>query len=214
MERIMKKIYTAALLSGAVLTGAAFGPTVVNAQTTDDSTDTTVTDDTAQAERGLRGHRGDKGAAIAEILGITQDELRTAIVDGQTVADLATAQGIDIQTVIDAIVADMTEHVEEHVDAGDITEEQATERLATAEERVTERVNTVRVPGERRAERKAALAEKLGMTVDEVEAARADGATIRELAEEAGIELPERGEGRRGGHGHGADDVADDGADA
>ncbi len=211
----MKKIYTTGLLSAAVLAGAAFGPTVVNAQTADDSTDTTVTDDTTvapdDAARQGRGGRGDKGAAVAEILGLTQDEVRTALSEGQTVADLAAAQGVDIQTVIDAIIADMTEHVEEHVADGGLTEAEAAEKLANAEERVTDRVNMTRE--EAQATRRAALAEKLGMTVEELEAAKADGTSIRDLAEEAGIELPERGEGRRGGHGHGPG-AADDGPDA
>ena len=206
----MKKIYTTAMLSAAVLAGAAFGPSIAGAQTADESTDTT-TETTEDTTRQGRGGHGNKGAAVAEILGLTQDEVRTALSEGQTVADLAEAQGIEIQSVIDAIIADMTEHIDEHVADGHLTAEEAAEKLVSAEERVTERVNTVRVPGERMEERKAALAEQLGMTVEELEAAKADGTSIRDLAEDAGIEL--EGRGGRGGHrGHGAD--ASEGVDA
>ncbi|MEZ5341071.1 MAG: hypothetical protein R2706_06375 [Acidimicrobiales bacterium] len=131
-EELMKKLYTTAMLSAAVLAGAAFGPSLAGAQTADGttgttSTDSTVTDSTApdapapgegRMGRDGRGGRGDKGAAVAEILGLTQDEVRAALDDGQTIADLAAAQGVDVQTVIDAIIADMTEHINEHVADG------------------------------------------------------------------------------------------------
>ena len=45
--------------------------------------------------------------AAAEALGMTTDELRTELEAGKTIADVAGEQGVDVQTVIDAMVADV-----------------------------------------------------------------------------------------------------------
>lgn len=58
-----------------------------------------------------RGHGGGRGLgqpeleAAAKVLGITTDELSTALKDGKTLADLATAADVDLQDVQDAISA-------------------------------------------------------------------------------------------------------------
>jgi hypothetical protein len=83
--------------------------------------------------------------AAADAIGITEDELRAALEDGDTIADVAAANDVDVQAVIDALVADATAHIDEEVAEGDLTEEQATERKANLEERITALVN-----GERR----------------------------------------------------------------
>ncbi|MEO6122524.1 MAG: hypothetical protein ABIR32_02365 [Ilumatobacteraceae bacterium] len=58
------------------------------------------------------GHGGFGGAKIAATaataLGITADDLKTELDAGKTIADVATEKGVDVQTVIDAIVADQT----------------------------------------------------------------------------------------------------------
>jgi len=53
-------------------------------------------------------------------------------------------------------------------------------------------------------DRQAYLADLLGMTVEELQAAMADGTTAHELAAAAGIELPLPDAGQMGGHGAGA----------
>ncbi|MEZ5341070.1 MAG: hypothetical protein R2706_06370 [Acidimicrobiales bacterium] len=105
----------------------------------------------------------------------------------------------------------------------DLTEAEAAEKLADAEARVAERVTMTRE--EAQAAHQAELADALGMTVEELEAAKADGTSIRDLAEAAGVELPGRGgPGGPGGHGgpggpggpdhDGAADSVTEGADA
>lgn len=80
-------------------------------------------------------------SVVADTLGMTEDELRTALEDGQTLADLAGEQGVDVQTVVDALVASHKDRLDQAVAAGDITWEQAEEMLARAEERATALVN-------------------------------------------------------------------------
>lgn len=99
----------------------------------------------AAPERGGRGHgrggvlTGDAG--LAEILGLEQSELREALVGGQTLADVAAAQGVDTQDLIDAIVDAAEARVTTGLEEGHIEQERADEILANAEEKATDMVN-------------------------------------------------------------------------
>ena len=64
----------------------------------------------------LGEHRGERLDAAAEAIGITEDELRTALEGGQSIAQVAEANDVDVQTVIDALVADATERLEAAID--------------------------------------------------------------------------------------------------
>jgi hypothetical protein len=96
-------------------------------------------DDACPADGLGRGRGGPGGrvdlAAVASSLGISEEEVRAALDEGRSLADLATAAGVDVQAVIDAIVAVEAQHLEEHVAAGELTREDADARLADAEER-------------------------------------------------------------------------------
>ncbi|WP_162941442.1 hypothetical protein [Desertimonas flava] len=77
----------------------------------------------------------------ADALGISTEELVTALGEDQSIADVAVSQGVEVQTVIDALVETASERIDEAVAAGELTEEQGAERLAIAIERVNELVN-------------------------------------------------------------------------
>jgi hypothetical protein len=72
---------------------------------------------------GMGGQRGEKRqemlASAAEAIGITADELKTAIEGGQTIAQVAEANGKSVQSVIDALVAqasaDLTQRITDMV---------------------------------------------------------------------------------------------------
>jgi hypothetical protein len=61
---------------------------------------------------GMGGQRGEKRqemlTSAAEAIGITAEELKTAIEGGQTIAQVAEANGKTVQSVIDALVAQAT----------------------------------------------------------------------------------------------------------
>jgi hypothetical protein len=69
------------------------------------------------------GARGEKRqemlTSAAEAIGITADELKTAIEGGQTIAQVAEANGKSVQSVIDALVAqasaDLTQRITDMV---------------------------------------------------------------------------------------------------
>lgn len=87
------------------------------------------------------GGRGPGLEAAATALGIDTAALRSELQAGKTMAEVATDNRVDVQTVIDAIVADMQRHLAEAVDNGRLTQEQADERSDDAVERATALVN-------------------------------------------------------------------------
>lgn len=174
-------------LAGGGVAGALLGtPSLSGAQ--DDTTSTTA--DTPVGEDAGGRQLGGPGARLstaAGALGITEDELRTALEAGQSIAQVAEAEGIDVQTVIDALVAE------------------ATARLAEAEaslpERMTDLVNREGLPehhgpggpgGPGRhlvGEGLDAAAEAIGITDDELRTALRSGSSIAEVAAANDVEV-------------------------
>jgi polyhydroxyalkanoate synthesis regulator phasin len=90
--------------------------------------------------RGM-GRHGESLQEVADLLGLTIEELGTQLRDGQTLAEIAVANGSTAQAVIDLLVAERTEQINERVAHGHITQEQADARLADLTERITTMVN-------------------------------------------------------------------------
>ena len=72
--------------------------------------------------------------AAADTIGIDETDLRDALRDGQTIAEVAEANGVEVQAVIDAMVAAAQARVDEAM-------ENADERLADLEAKITDIVN-------------------------------------------------------------------------
>lgn len=94
---------------------------------------------------GMRGGPGLEAAATA--LGVTEDELRTELQGGSSIAEVAAAKGVDVQTVIDSMVASATERINAKVADGSITQAEADTKLADLTQHVTDRVNGVAPEG-------------------------------------------------------------------
>jgi polyhydroxyalkanoate synthesis regulator phasin len=91
---------------------------------------------------GRRLHRIHAGLDVAALaIGITERELLEALRDGQSVAEVAATNGVDAQTVIEALVAEVNERVDEAVASGDLDAHRASQIMADAEDRVTDFVN-------------------------------------------------------------------------
>lgn len=90
----------------------------------------------------FRPHRGGlRLEAAAEAIGIEVADLMSALRGGQTIAEVAEANGVDAQAVIDALVGQMNDHLDQAVEDGRITAEQAEEMRADAAERIAAMVN-------------------------------------------------------------------------
>ena len=95
---------------------------------------------------GMRGP-GPALDVLADALGMTPDEVRTALMDGTSVADLAQEKGVALATVVDALVAEAKAHLDEEVAEGDLTQQEADERLEEIRTRIGEMVQQSGVPG-------------------------------------------------------------------
>ncbi len=149
----MKKAIAGGLIGLTALGATAIVPNIAAAQDTIEVQDGTELSqeerDARRAERqaNREARKAERVAVLTEALGVGEDVLDAAREAGQSIADVAAANGADLDSVIAAIVESKTAHIQEHVAAGDITQEEANEKIAGLAERVTERVNTA--PGER-----------------------------------------------------------------
>jgi hypothetical protein len=87
------------------------------------------------------GHRFGYLDAAATYLGLSETELRTQLSDGKTLADVAKAEGKTVDGLVSALVADEKKELDAAVSSGRLTQAQADEMLANAEERFTDMVN-------------------------------------------------------------------------
>lgn len=95
-----------------------------------------------RGHHGRRGHRpGAGGEAVADLLGIDEETLRDELRSGSSIADIAADNGVDVQDVIDALVAQAGERLDLAVENGRLTAEEAAEMAERLEERITARVN-------------------------------------------------------------------------
>ncbi|MEM9035558.1 MAG: hypothetical protein AAGD18_13275 [Actinomycetota bacterium] len=154
---IRKPLIAGVALTGLVIGGAGVAAAERGSDSEADAEDTASaldvqlenedgTDDGRDGDRGRRG-RGARFSTAAEAIGITVEDLRAELQTGATVADVAEANGVDVQDVIDAMVAGVEERLEMKVQDGRLTEEEAAERLEDKTERITDRVNGVEDEG-------------------------------------------------------------------
>ena len=77
----------------------------------------------------------------ADAIGIDRAALIDALQDGQTIAEVAAANGIRAGSVVDALVNEYRQKLDELVAEGSITADEAADRAAAAAERITGLVN-------------------------------------------------------------------------
>lgn len=98
-------------------------------------------DDLASVREAIQAHReemrAEKQQAIADVLGITVEELAAAKDEGTTLAELA---GDDLSGLVDLFTEQATERINDAVESGRITQEQADERLEGLDERIEARL--------------------------------------------------------------------------
>ena len=177
------RVLAATALAAALAGGGVLGVTAVaGAQTGGDRPP-------ADADRPPGGH-GPGLDAAAKALNLSVDDLRSKLGDNKTIAQVAQEQGVDVQTVIDAMVADATAHVDQAVQDGKLTADQANERKANLQERITKLVNEGKPKGEGRGHgpKLDAAAKALGVSTDELRAQLQNGKTIAQVADDHNVD--------------------------
>ena len=97
-----------------------------------------------EGDHGKGGPGGPRAEVLAQALGMTTDELHTALESGKTIAQVASDQGVDVQVVIDALTAELNNHIADEVASGELTQEEADAKLADLSTRITDMVNNPR----------------------------------------------------------------------
>jgi uncharacterized protein YidB (DUF937 family) len=95
---------------------------------------------------GFRHHRGPgpfhaKFEAAADYLGMTPAQLREALQDGKTLAQIARDRGKSVDGLEDALVAEARKKLDQAVEDGHLTEAERDEMLRGLRERITDLVN-------------------------------------------------------------------------
>lgn len=95
---------------------------------------------------GRHGHglRAEEAAAAAKALGLTEAELRTKLQSGSSLAQIAGAQKVPVDTLVKALVEVAKTHLAADVTAGRLTQAQADSMAADLTQRITDRVNRTR----------------------------------------------------------------------
>lgn len=107
-----------------------------------------------KAPRGFMG-RGETSlvGVAAEALDMSVEDLHAELKDGKTIAEVAEAEGVDTQEIIDAYLARLEESLTQAVEDGKITQNQADWMLEQATERAPEQLENTfegRFPGGKR----------------------------------------------------------------
>lgn len=199
-KKFLATTAAASTLGGALAGATLLAPGLAGAQEDDTTIAPETVEETERPEEGRRGHRGHRGnGEIAELLGLDQSELKDAMVDGQTLADVAADQGIDVQTLIDAMVTNTEERVATALEAGRIDQAKADEILAGAADKATSVVNgdferperPERPKGERGPRGPGGdgeIAELLGLDQADLREAITGGQSLADIAADQGVD--------------------------
>ena len=183
----MKKLIAATALAGMVLAGSTAAATAAPAPKD-------------RADRGAMARMGHRRALprhalgiAAETIGVSRADLRSQLRDGKTVAEIAQANDVEPQAVVDAIVTAANERIDKAVVEGKIT----AERAAAAKARVPELARKLvdhefdgsrrRHGNARRAVMKTA-ADAIGVSTGDLVREVRDGKTIAQVAEANDVE--------------------------
>lgn len=83
-----------------------------------------------------------RGVGVAaDVIGVSGSELKAELADGASIADVAQANGVAAQDVIDALVDATEQRLDTAVENGRIDQATADQKLVEAEQRLTDLVN-------------------------------------------------------------------------
>ncbi len=146
----LKKTFTIAVVAASLFGGSLIAiPLLASAQDDSPSLESEVNQEDSTTNEKETNHRkrGPKrGAFIGEVLlevGLDPVSVKEGFANGQTLGDTAEANGISPESIIDAIVAAMTERLNQAIADGKLTPEEAAEKAAGIPERANEIVDTI-----------------------------------------------------------------------
>ncbi|MCQ4086523.1 LysM peptidoglycan-binding domain-containing protein [Saccharibacillus sp. JS10] len=129
---------------------------------------------------------------IASLLKLTEEQLNTRLEAGESLAKIATAQGVTTQSVVDLLVSTHETHLKSELEAGTITQTQYNERLAEAKERAQDEVNRVfdgsmPGPGKGPKQEMKEIASLLKLTSEQLKTRQEAGESLADIAKAQGV---------------------------
>jgi parvulin-like peptidyl-prolyl isomerase len=132
----MNKHLAAALLTASVAGAGFTGFTITSALAEDDGNADVAQVQLADGEQDRSANREAKAQTLANALGISVDDLMEAKEAGQTPAEIAAANGVSRDDLVDTLVQAKQDRLAEAVEAGDLTQDEADAKSADVEELV------------------------------------------------------------------------------
>jgi hypothetical protein len=83
--------------------------------------------------------------AISDLLGLTTSEIQAMRLEGKSLVQIAATKGVTEQKLVEAVVAERKASIQERVNAGTLTQEQANIMLQQMEENVIRAINRTTV---------------------------------------------------------------------
>jgi hypothetical protein len=134
------KLLTAVLAIAGLLTVSLTGVALADSQRNPD-----IAPDDCCEQLGLGRHGGQTGAlveVVGELLGLIPEEIQAQRQEGKSLVEIAEAQGISEGDLVEAIMTANGERLQERVEDGICTQEQANLRLQQMEQRIRQMVNS------------------------------------------------------------------------
>ncbi len=149
-------------------------------------------------KEGKRGNLFGDHAALAGIVGITHDELKTQLDEGKTLLQVSEANGVTKDNLVQALRAIRTKAIDDAVNSGQITAAQADEQRTQLTYQVEKFINEAQMFHDRGHGKGGdkglhflgntdTLTTVLGVTKDELKAAQDAGKSLSEIAAEKGV---------------------------
>ncbi len=147
-----------------------------------------------------RAPRGPRAAiasdAVAKVLGLTADELKTELRSGKSLADVAKAKGVDVEKVKAAILDDFTAREQAEVASGEHTQAEVDQKIADLKSKIDDIVNGAIPMGGKGGHSPRglmaaadAVAKVLGMTADELKTELQSGKSLADVATAKGVDV-------------------------
>jgi len=92
---------------------------------------------------GWQNHGAIASETVSDLLGLTHEEIEAQRSEDKSLVEIAAAQGVSEDTLVEAIVAAKKEALQERVAAGSLTQERADWMLQQMEQRTVEAVNRI-----------------------------------------------------------------------
>lgn len=192
---LRRRSATIVTISGLAVGSMLGGYFVANAATSSGSSSSTST--AAAAPGGAQPGPGPRGGghdqqvlvqAAASAIGISESQLRSEASGGKSIADVAKAHNVDVNTVISAMVTAGDKEVDSDVTAGRLTQSQGDQLKSTMQQHVTDLVNNPlpaagdHGPGGLSASDLQTVASTIGISTTDLQSALSGGQTIAAVA--------------------------------